>query len=95
MGALLGNRQLKIHIYDHHPFTKGDIRGEVEKIEQVGATATIFTEILKNRRLHPRPMEATILALGIYEETGSTLFPSTTERDLLAAAYLLKRGANL
>jgi len=45
--------------------------------------------------LHPTPFEATILALGIYEETGCLLFPSTTERDLLAAAYLLKRGANL
>ncbi|MDP1759790.1 MAG: CBS domain-containing protein, partial [Thermodesulfovibrionales bacterium] len=41
------------------------------------------------------PMEATILCLGIYEETGSLLFPSTTERDLLAAAYLVKHGANL
>ena len=40
-------------------------------------------------------MEATILALGIYEETGCLLFPSTTERDLLAVSYLLKRGANL
>ena len=95
LAELLGNKQLKIHIYDHHPFTKGDIRGEVERIEQVGATATIFTEMLKERKLHPTPMEATILTLGIYEETGSMLFPSTTERDLLAAAYLLKRGANL
>ena len=66
-----------------------------EKIETVGATATIFTEILKNKRLPSTPMEATILALGIYEETGCLLFPSTTERDLLAVAYLLKRGANL
>lgn len=92
---LLSNKKIKVHIYDHHPFTKGDIRGELEKIEIVGATATIFTEILKNRKLHPTPFEATILALGIYEETGCLLFPSTTERDLLAAAYLLKRGANL
>jgi tRNA nucleotidyltransferase (CCA-adding enzyme) len=92
---LLSKRNIKVHIYDHHPFNKGDIRGEVEKIENVGATATIFTEILKQRRLHPTPIEATILALGIYEETGSLLFPSTTERDLLAVAYLLKRGANL
>lgn len=92
---LLSKKNLKIHVYDHHPFRKGDIRGEVEKIEKVGATATIFAEILKNRRLHPTPIEATILILGIYEETGCLLFPSTTERDLLAAAYLLKRGANL
>lgn len=95
LAELLQNKRIRIHIYDHHPFNKGDIRGEVEKIENVGATATIFTEILKNRRLHPTPMEATILALGIYEETGSFLFPSTTERDLLSASYLLKRGANL
>jgi tRNA nucleotidyltransferase (CCA-adding enzyme) len=93
--GLLAEKKMKVHIYDHHPFAKGDIRGELEKIERVGATATIFTEILKNRNLHPTPFEATILALGIYEETGSFLFPSTTERDLLAAAYLLKRGANL
>jgi tRNA nucleotidyltransferase (CCA-adding enzyme) len=92
---LLPNKKIKIHIYDHHPFSGGDIRGEVEKIETVGATATIFAEILKSRRLHPTPIEATILALGIYEETGCLLFPSTTERDLLAISYLLKRGANL
>ncbi len=92
---LLPNKRIKVHIYDHHPFSEGDIRGEVEKIERVGATATIFTEILKSRKLHPTPIEATILALGIYEETGCLLFPSTTERDLLAISYLLKRGANL
>jgi len=95
LAELLSNKNIKIHIYDHHPFSKGDIRGEVEKIESVGATATIFTELLKNRRLHPTPIEATILALGIYEETGCLLFPSTTERDLIAVSYLLKRGANL
>ncbi|MEK7332292.1 MAG: CBS domain-containing protein, partial [Nitrospirota bacterium] len=72
-----------------------DIHGSMEVIEEVGATATIFSEILKTKKLHPSPMEATILCLGIYEETGSLLFPSTTERDLLAVAYLIKRGANL
>jgi tRNA nucleotidyltransferase (CCA-adding enzyme) len=92
---LLSKKGIKIHIYDHHPFSKGDIRGEVEKIESVGATATIFTEILRSRRLHPTPIEATILALGIYEETGCLLFPSTIERDFLAVTYLLKKGANL
>lgn len=95
LAELLENKNLAIHIYDHHPFEKEDIRGGVEKIEGVGATATLFVELLKSKKLHPSPMEATILALGIYEETGSLLFPSTTERDLLAVSYLLKRGANL
>lgn len=84
-----------VHIYDHHPTEKDDIRGSLEVIEDVGATATIFTEILKARKIPITPMEATILCLGIYEETGSLLFPSTTERDLLAVAYLLKRGTSL
>ncbi|MCL4477435.1 MAG: CBS domain-containing protein [Nitrospirae bacterium] len=84
-----------VHIYDHHPRTKGDIPGSVEVIEDVGATATIFAEILKSRKIPITPMEATILCLGIYEETGSLLFPSTTERDILAVASLLKRGASL
>lgn len=95
LAELLSQKGLKIHIYDHHPFNKGDIRGEVEKIEQVGATATIFVEILKNRKIYLTPMEATILALGIYEETGCLLFPSTTERDVLVVSYLLRKGANL
>ncbi len=84
-----------IHIYDHHPRTKNDIRGSIEVVEDVGATATIFVEILKSRKIPVTPMEATILCTGIYEETGSLLFPSTTERDMLAAASLLKRGASL
>jgi len=92
---LLSQKGVKIHIYDHHPFNEGDIRGEVEKIENVGATATIFAEILKTRKIPLTPMEATIIALGIYEETGCLLFPSTTDRDLLSISYLLKRGANL
>ncbi|MDH4233090.1 MAG: CBS domain-containing protein, partial [Nitrospirota bacterium] len=95
LSGLLKNKGLDIHIYDHHPFEKEDIRGHVERIEEVGATATLFVELLKGKKLHPSPMEATILALGIYEETGSLLFPSTTERDLLAVSYLIKRGANL
>jgi tRNA nucleotidyltransferase (CCA-adding enzyme) len=95
LAGLLENRNLVIHIYDHHPFEKDDIRGTVEKIESIGATATLFVELLKSKKLPLSPMEATIIALGIYEETGSLLFPSTTERDLLAVSYLLKKGANL
>jgi len=95
LADLLSDKNIAVHIYDHHPPEKDDIRGEVEKIEEVGATATLFAELLKNRKINPSPMEATILALGIYEETGSLLFPSTTDRDLLAVSYLLKAGANL
>ncbi|MBI5097781.1 MAG: CBS domain-containing protein [Nitrospirae bacterium] len=92
---ILNKAGLTIHIYDHHPFSKKDIRGQKEVIETAGATTTIFTEMLRKDQIVISPIEATILMLGIYEETGSLIFPSTTVRDITAAAYLLKKGANL
>jgi tRNA nucleotidyltransferase (CCA-adding enzyme) len=86
---------LIIHIYDHHPFTDTDAKGHKEVIENVGATTTIFAEMLQKDKIPLSPAEATLFMLGIYEETGSLIFPSTTVRDLTAAAYLLKKGANL
>lgn len=93
--GLLSRSDVKIHIYDHHPINKSDIRGEFEVIEHVGAVSTIFTEIIQKKRIPLSPMEATILCLGIYEETGSLKYTSTSPRDLTAVSYLLKRGANL
>lgn len=91
----LSRPNVKVHIYDHHPRTKEDIQGEREIVEVAGAASTLFTEILQRKRIPLTPLEATILCLGIYQETGSLLFTSTTPRDLMAVAYLLKKGANL
>lgn len=88
-------KNVKVHIYDHHPFSENDLRGEREIIDEVGAVTTLFTEMLQKTKVIISPLEATLFALGIYEETGSLVYPSTTERDLKAAAYLVKRGANL
>ncbi len=92
---LLSRPGVKLHVYDHHPRGPDDIRGEVEVIDTVGAVSTIFTELLQKKKILINPMEATALCLGIYEETGALTFQSTTPRDLMAAAHLLKRGANL
>ncbi len=92
---ILGKEGLIIHIFDHHPLAAKDIKGDKEIIENVGATTTIFTEMIRKDKIRLSPVEATLLMLGIYEETGSLIFPSTTVRDLTAAAFLLKKGANL
>ena len=84
-----------MHVYDHHPASAEDIRGAVEVIEEVGANTTLMVELLRRRGLTLSPEEATLLALGIYEDTGSLTFASTTPRDLQAAAWLLEQGANL
>lgn len=92
---LVDRGDVEIHIYDHHPSTDDDIKGDFEVVKPVGSTTTILTHILKEKGIEITPDEATVLMLGIYEDTGSLLFPSTTEEDFTAAAYLLSKGANL
>ncbi|MDY6856372.1 MAG: CBS domain-containing protein [Thermodesulfobacteriota bacterium] len=92
---ILSRPGLEIHIYDHHPPSSEDISGSLEVIKEVGATTTILTQVLQDRKIDITPDEATVMALGIYEDTGSFTFTSTTGDDYIAAAYLLSKGANL
>ncbi len=92
---IVATGETDIHIYDHHPSTPDDIRGSVEIIKPVGATTTIFCQIFEERNIALTADEATILMLGIHEDTGSLTFSSTTSDDYQAAAYLLAQGANL
>jgi tRNA nucleotidyltransferase (CCA-adding enzyme) len=95
LSELLKRSDIEIHIYDHHPATANDIKGDFEIHGNTGANVTILTEILREKEISISSDEATIMCLGIYEDTGSFTFSSTTERDFLAAAYLLSQGANL
>ena len=92
---ILNRPGLEIHIYDHHPYLEGDIVGQYEQCRQTGATVTILTEIIKNRKIKLTEEEATILCLGLYEDTGSFNYLSTTPEDMMVGAYLLSNGANL
>ncbi|WP_319409515.1 CBS domain-containing protein [uncultured Desulfosarcina sp.] len=92
---VLSNPRLEIHIYDHHPKNDDDIPADKEYHMLTGATVTILSDILRKKKIPITPEEATIMCLGIYEDTGSFSFPSTTEHDFNAAAYLLSKGANL
>lgn len=86
---------VEVHIYDHHPPMATDIQADYGVSRLTGATVTILTDILREKKIDITPDEATILCLGIYEDTGSFTFPSTTEDDFTAAAFLLSKGANL
>jgi tRNA nucleotidyltransferase (CCA-adding enzyme) len=91
----LGNPGLDVHLYDHHPDSPTDLRGSLEIVDQVGANSTLMTEILLAKGLDPTPDVATMLTLGLYEDTGGLTFNSTTPRDMMAGAALLARGADL
>jgi tRNA nucleotidyltransferase (CCA-adding enzyme) len=92
---LVDNENVEIHIYDHHIDSEDDIRGEIEVIRHTGSTTTILADILKERGIDISPDEATIMCVGIHEDTGSFTFPSTKPEDLLATAWLIQQGANL
>jgi len=95
LAACLDNPGLDIHLYDHHPDTEEDLTGSLEVVRPTGATATIFAGLLKEKSIRLSQEEATLLALAIYEDTGSFSFVTTTPEDLNAAAWLLAQGANL
>lgn len=92
---IIGKPNVTVYIYDHHPPSPDDIEGSYEVIKQVGATTTLLCEIIKEKNIEITPVEATIMMLGIYEDTGSLTFSSTTPDDYRTAAYLLEKGANL
>jgi len=91
----LSNPKLNLHLYDHHPDTEDDMKGNLETIAPVGATITVICGVLQEKKIPVNQEEATIYGLGIYEDTGSLTHLTTTPDDLFAAAWLLKKGAQL
>lgn len=92
-------------IIDHH-VQPTDEEGAARKLppntrelwcDATGANTTLLVEKLIEHSVAVQPVEATLLALGIYEDTGNLTYASTTHRDAAALAWLLdpQRGVNL
>ena len=91
------NPLVEVVVFDHHPeptSNRAD-RSKHSMIESVGATTTLLVEQLRRRHIPVTPFEATVMALGLYEETGSFTFRSTTSRDFDAGSFLVAAGADL
>lgn len=86
---------VKVTIIDHHPPKEGDVKGDNEIIEQVGAAVTLLIEEIRKRSLAMTSFEATLFGLGIYTDTGSFTYTNTTARDFRAASFLMDQGMNL
>ncbi|WP_457638741.1 CBS domain-containing protein [Persephonella sp.] len=85
----------KIVIYDHHP-VREKLPENVEKhIQKTGSATTIVVNLIRKKKIEISQEEATLLALGIYEDTGNFTYSTTTPKDLRAAAFLLSKGADL
>ncbi len=86
-----------VTVIDHHVCEEGDDEVPASRLvfRPVGSTSTIVVELLQQHGLAPLPDEASLLAMGIYEDTGSLTYPETTAADLNAVGWLLECGAEL
>jgi tRNA nucleotidyltransferase (CCA-adding enzyme) len=91
---LLDKKEVEIHIYDHHPESDDDARGHIEVIREIGSTTALLTSLIREKGISISPDEATVMCLGIHEDTGSFTFSSTKAEDYQAAAWLTEQGAN-
>ena len=95
LARIINKKDVEIHVYDHHPSSKDDISGKFNLIENVGATTTILLKKIKEMNINISSFEATLFALGIYEDTGSLTFSTTTIDDIDCISYLFKNGIKL
>lgn len=93
--ALAGRQDVEVHVYDHHPSTPDDIPASKLVYEPIGAATTMILEQLLIERKEITPEEATLFAIGIYDDTGAFTYETTTERDIAAVSYLRELGADL
>jgi tRNA nucleotidyltransferase (CCA-adding enzyme) len=85
-------------VFDHHDLAPDGLGHKAHKdslIETVGAATTLLVERIIKKKIALSPFEATLLLLGIYEDTGCLTYGGTTNRDAECVAYLLKHRADL
>jgi tRNA nucleotidyltransferase (CCA-adding enzyme) len=85
-------------IFDHHDLADDGLGQGAQQdsiIEPVGAATTLLVERIIKKKIALSPFEATLLLIGIYEDTGCLTYSGTTSRDAECVAHLLKNRADL
>ncbi|MFA5808925.1 MAG: CBS domain-containing protein [Thermoleophilia bacterium] len=90
---------VEVIVFDHHRLGAKSDRPEFVSEENYvlsgdGSLVTTMLKIIHDRKIEISPLEATIFALGIHEDTGSLTFPTTTPRDAEALALCMRLGAS-
>ncbi len=80
-------------VFDHHP-GELDFKADNVTLEEVGATTTLMLEELRSSGIRLTDFEATLFAIGIYEDTGCLTYDISTSRDANAIAYLWEHNIN-
>jgi tRNA nucleotidyltransferase (CCA-adding enzyme) len=85
----------EVHVIDHHPLNEDINPAWTHQIDGTGSTTTILVEKIQELEKTIDLIPATLMLLGIYEDTGSLSYASTSVRDVRACAWLLEQGASL
>jgi tRNA nucleotidyltransferase (CCA-adding enzyme) len=90
------NKKTEIFIIDHHK-KKVDLppHWEYKGTETSSCTTYFIEQLMERNNSSLSIIEATLLLLGIYEDTGSLTYANTSAGDASAVAFLLSNGASL
>ncbi|HJA79210.1 MAG TPA: CBS domain-containing protein [Candidatus Desulfovibrio intestinavium] len=92
VARLLDRDNVRIEVWDHHPDSGDDVAATISHWAEVGAVTSLIVKALAVADIALDADEATLLGLGIYGDTGSFTYSSTTPADFESAAWLLTRG---
>jgi len=82
-------------IIDHH-YPDEEVKINAKRIvKEVGATVSILTHMIKKKNIDIKPLEASLFALGIYEDTGNLLFITTKPYDIEALSFIFNFNVDL
>jgi tRNA nucleotidyltransferase (CCA-adding enzyme) len=92
---LLDRQDIRIEAWDHHPDSQDDVTADPLYFDRVGAVTSLLVHKLREAGISLDSEEATLLGLGIYSDTGSFTYSSTTTADFQASSWLLGQGMDV
>ncbi len=81
-------KDTRVTVIDHHEKRLDLPESWQVNIAEIGATSTLLVEALQENGTPLTTTQATLMLLGIYEDTGKLTYSRTTPRDIRAAGYL-------
>lgn len=95
LAKCLANENIYVHIYDHYQPDETTIDANIIEFDDLGACTSLFVQKFREENTTISPEEATIFALGIYNDTQSLTHKTTKPNDIYAAGWLVEKGARL
>ncbi len=95
VSPLLERPGVAVEMWDHHPDSGDDIPFGTVHLAHIGSVTSLIVQQLRDRGVRLEAEDATLLGLGIYGDTGSFTYSSTTPADFEAAAWLLGQGMDV